>query len=96
MVLSRNVINLTPGVYLVRYGTDYNSTCNVLPTISLQRNGVTIDSTTRTGDYNSTNNLTGNHIFVEPGYVNISLLTNQSNSITYDKNYILFERIADL
>ena len=93
MVLNGNTIKLKPGTYLIRYGTDYNSQCNVLPTVSLQRNGVTLNETTRTGDYNSTNNLTGNHILVETNDTNLGFLTNQSNSVTYDKNYMLIEKI---
>ncbi len=87
-----NRADVTPGVYLVHYGTTSTSTGATQPSIALVANDALVGGTVRTGEAGATDSLSGSYLLTNP--TTIALQTANSADITYANTYLLITKIA--
>lgn len=90
---ANNNVNVTPGTYLIRYGSTATSTSTTVPSLTLAFNGTGDSSTTRTGVANGTTTINGEYVEVFDNAGTIGLNSNQSADVTYDNNYLIIQKL---
>ncbi len=90
---ANNNVNVTPGTYLIRYGSTATSTSTTVPSLTLAFNGTGDSSTTRTGVANGTSTINGEYVEVFDNAGTIGLNSNQSADVTYDNNYLIIQKL---
>lgn len=94
ITLSNNNILLTPGTYLVRYGSTLTSTSASVPSIFLTIDGIQDVTTIRNGIANWTISTFGEAIITPNNPVtNLTLNTTLGATLTYSNNFITIQRL---
>ncbi len=89
-----NGINLTPGTYLLRFGSTVTSTNGTPPTISISVDNVVESGTIRTGVAFGSASLTGDALITIATPSILSFNVTIANELIYDENFIIISKLG--